>query len=222
VADLFGQGDFDVRFDWGPVGAKTARADVALVVDVLSFSTSVTVAVERGMKVYPHGWNGSRAQAFAAEHDAILATGQLEATRDGGRTAPSLSPAALRACTPIPRLVLPSPNGSTIAAALQREGTEVAVGCLRNAEAAAKWLASALDDGDSAAVVAAGERWRGDDSLRFALEDHLGAGAVLSHLVDLGFADRMSPESATAAQLLEAGREQLSNACTTALGHVSS
>lgn len=42
MADLFGQGDFHVRLDWGPVGAQATRADVTVVVDVLSFSTSVT------------------------------------------------------------------------------------------------------------------------------------------------------------------------------------
>jgi hypothetical protein len=35
VADLFGQGDFPVRLDWGPIGAVATRAEVAVVVDVL-------------------------------------------------------------------------------------------------------------------------------------------------------------------------------------------
>ncbi|MDP9822983.1 hypothetical protein [Nocardioides massiliensis] len=54
MADLFGQGEFGVRLDWGPTGAQATRADVAVVVDVLSFSTPVTVAVERGMRVFPY------------------------------------------------------------------------------------------------------------------------------------------------------------------------
>lgn len=209
VADLFGQGDVAVRLDWGPVGARATASDIAVVVDVLSFSTSVTVAIERGMRVYPYPWRGPRAKEFAAEHDAVLAVGRLEATTDGAVVAPSLSPAGLLVCAPVPRLVLPSPNGSTIAAGLQRGGATVTVACLRNAAAVATWLAAGLQDGRTVAVVAAGERWAYDDSLRPALEDHLGAGAVLSGLVALGYADLMSPEARAAAELFGAARDRL-------------
>nr|WP_253945715.1 2-phosphosulfolactate phosphatase [Nocardioides sp. zg-DK7169] len=135
--------------DWGPVGARVAGAEVAVVVDVLSFSTSVCVAVERGMRVFPYRWRGPDAEAFAREHDAVLAVGRLEATRDGGVPAPSLSPAGLLECEVRPRLVLPSPNGSTIADALRRTGAEVAVGCLRNARAVAEWLMPRIEAGRS-------------------------------------------------------------------------
>jgi 2-phosphosulfolactate phosphatase len=209
VADLFGQGDFGVRFDWGPVGARATDADVAVVVDVLSFSTSVTIAVERSMEVYPFRWNDARAEAFAVERGARLAVGRLEASRDGGPIAPSLSPAALLACAPVARLVLPSPNGSTIAALLRDGGATVVAGCLRNAAAVARWLAQALGAGRSVAVIAAGERWSQDDSLRPALEDNLGAGAILSRLVALGYGDRMSPEARSAAELFEVSLARL-------------
>lgn len=209
TADLYGQGDFDVRLDWGPVGATKTRADISVVVDVLSFSTSVTVAVERGMRVFPFRWKGEEAQAFAAQNNAVLAVGRLEATRSGPVPAPSLSPAALLVRETIPRLVLPSPNGSTIAEALRDTGTTVAVGCLRNAGAVAEWLAPAVEARCSVAVVAAGERWSDDDSLRPALEDHLGAGAILSRLVGLGYGDRLSPEAWAAVDLFDAGVEHL-------------
>lgn len=75
MADLYGQGDFRLRMDWGPVGAHAARADVSVVVDVLSFSTSVCIAVERGMRVYPYRWKGEQAETFACENDAVLAVG---------------------------------------------------------------------------------------------------------------------------------------------------
>ena len=83
-----------------------------------------------------------------------------------------------------PRLVLPSPNGSTIAAAAV--GTVVAAS-LRNATAVGRWL---LSQGYGTAtrpvaVIAAGEKWH-DGSLRPALEDALGAGAVLHHLRSAG------------------------------------
>lgn len=210
MADLFGQGDFDVRLEWGPVGARATQADVSVIVDVLSFSTSVTVAVERGMRVFPYRWRGAHAAEFAAQHDAVLAVGRLEATRDGAVTAPSLSPAGLLACEVVPRLVLPSPNGSTIAAALVDGESTVAVGCLRNARAVATWLGPAAESGRSIAVIAAGERWTYDDSLRPALEDHLGAGAILSALLALDHRVRFSPEATAAVELFDAAAGTLS------------
>src|SRR5690625_3927410 len=194
VADLFGQGGYDVRFEWGLAGARAVRADAAVVVDVLSFSTAVTIAVERGMTVFPYRWEDDGAEAYAVERDAVLAVGRGEELRLDGRPAPSLSPAALRACRPVERLVLPSRNGSTIAAELQEHGGRVAVGCLRNATATARWLAQALDAGRSVAVIAAGERWAQDGSLRPALEDHLAAGEILSGVIGRGHGERMSPE----------------------------
>lgn len=161
------------------------------------------------MRVFPYRWKGTQAEEFAAKNDAILAVGRLEATKAGAIVAPSLSPAGLLACEAIPRLVLPSPNGSTIAAALQEGDCTVAVGCLRNARAVAKWLAPAIDTGRSASVIAAGERWSYDDSLRPALEDHLGAGAILSELAALGYGDRLSPEARAAVELFDAGLDRL-------------
>jgi len=189
-----------------------------VIVDVLSFSTSVTVAVERGMRVFPYGWKGAQAEEFAAQHDAVLAVGRLEATTDGEVTAPSLSPAALLSCEMIPRLVLPSPNGSTIVAALLDGGSTVAVGCLRNAQAVAEWLVPAVKAGRSVAVIATGERWSYDDSLRPALEDHLGAGAILSALSALGHSDRLSPEASAAAELFDASVVRLSERMHSCVG----
>ena len=52
------QPDHQVRLEWGPTGAMAlARAvDVAVVVDVLSFTTTVTVAVDRGITFFPYRW----------------------------------------------------------------------------------------------------------------------------------------------------------------------
>jgi 2-phosphosulfolactate phosphatase len=105
--------------------------------------------------------------------------------------------------------VLPSPNGSTIAAALRDAGAAVMIGCLRNATAAADRLAPELDRGRSVVVVAAGERWDRDGSLRPALEDHLGAGAVLSALARLGYLAAMSPEACAALAVFRAAESHL-------------
>jgi 2-phosphosulfolactate phosphatase len=179
-----------VRFDWGPTGAAaiSAGADVAVVVDVLSFTTTLTVAVERGVTVLPFAWKDERAAAYADERGATLAVGRLEARQLGG-SAVSLSPADLSTVTGVDRLVLPSPNGSTICARLASGGSTVVGACLRNRTAVAVHLHGA----GRVAVVAAGERWP-DGSLRPCAEDLWGAGAVLAALVDLGV-DDLSPEA---------------------------
>jgi 2-phosphosulfolactate phosphatase len=171
------QDGYLVRCEWGPVGAARIGGAAALViVDVLSFTTSVSVLVERGTSVYPCAWRDARARTLAQEHQAELAVGRREVTD----TQPwSLSPAALRRAPAAPRLVLPSPNGSTIAAAAA--GVVVAAS-LRNAAAVGRWLRDRGYGTDQAvAVIPAGERWP-DGSLRPALEDLLGAGAVLCAL----------------------------------------
>ena len=203
MPEAHSQERFQVGLEWGLAGAQASRAAVAVVVDVLSFSTAVCIAVERGMHVFPYAWRGSEAEVFASRHDAVLAVGRLEATSAGAPTAPSLSPAGLLVCPPVPRLVLPSPNGSTIAATLQAGDATVLIGCLRNATAVADRLASNLDRGETMVVVAAGERWASDGSLRPALEDHLGAGAVLSALAELGYRPAMSPEASAAVALFQ-------------------
>jgi 2-phosphosulfolactate phosphatase len=183
LGDAFGQFDGDVRFEWGPTGATRLGDDAAclVVVDVLSFTTSVTVCVGRGMRVFPHRWDDAGAEAFAARHDAELAVRR----RDVSAEHPwSLSPAVLSTAPVTPRLVLPSPNGSTIAAG--GRGAVVAAS-LRNAGAVGGWLL-AHSYGTSShpvVVIASGERWP-DGSLRPALEDGLGAGAVIAHLESAG------------------------------------
>ena len=173
------QRGFGVRFDWGPTGAGRLApgSALAVVVDVLSFTTSVSVLVEAGTRVYPYPWQDGL--GFARHHGAALAVGRRAVTAE---TPWSLSPAALRRAPATPRLVLPSPNGSAIAAAIQDHCGLVA-GSLRNAGAVGRWLASCgVGTVDRPlTVVAAGERWP-DGSLRPALEDLLGAGAVIAAL----------------------------------------
>ncbi len=185
----------DVRFEWGPTGAAAIAAPVTVVVDVLSFTTTLTVAVERGMTVYPFRWRDERAAAYAEERAAVLAQGR--SLREGV----SLSPASVRAAEGVERLVLPSPNGSSIAFGLAETGATVVGASLRNASAVARWLAK--QDGP-VAVVAAGERWP-DDTLRPAVEDLWGAGAVIAGLVELG-ATGLSPEARVAEQAYRAAR----------------
>src|SRR5690348_1654332 len=221
------QVSYDVRFEWGPAGAAALApsSSCLVVVDVLSFSTSVTVAVEAGTRVYPCAWpagpaaesaaSAASAAEFARSHRAELAVGRraVSAARPW-----SLSPAALRRAPFVPRLVLPSPNGSAIcAAAAEGAGTggaegegavaaghagavTVIAGCLRNAAAVGRFLRGSPGP---VTIIAAGERWPGG-SLRPALEDLLGAGAILAALRGPAGLDSLSPEAEAARACFEA------------------
>jgi 2-phosphosulfolactate phosphatase len=84
--------------------------------------------------------------------------------------------------------------------ALAGTSDAVVAGSLRNAAAVARWaLERQADKGDrfTIALVAVGEN-RESGSLRFALEDLLGAGAIIDALASVGI-DYCSPEAAAAA-----------------------
>jgi 2-phosphosulfolactate phosphatase len=98
----------------------------------------------------------------------------------------------VRAC-PNERIVLPSPNGAALS--LQTGDTPTLTACLRNASAVAR---AAAGLGRHIAVIAAGERWP-SGSLRPALEDWLGAGAVVAALDG-----HRSPEADAACRSFEA------------------
>lgn len=181
-----------MSLEWGPVGARVLgdRCDVLVVVDVLSFSTAVSVAVARGVQVWPHP-GGADALRLARELGAELA-----GPRSAGAGA-SLSPASLGSLGAGSRLVLPSPNGSAICAAVSAglgQGLpSVVVGCLRTATAVARHLRGAAHVG----LVPAGERWS-DGSLRPAYEDLVGAGAIAARLIAQDAVVELSPDAEVA------------------------
>jgi 2-phosphosulfolactate phosphatase len=210
------QREHRVRFDWGAVGAAAVAgdADLVIVVDVLSFTTTLSVALDVGIAVVPSPPNEDAADQIARDLGAVLAVG-----RSGARPGQiSLSPASVRAASVRPeRLVLPSPNGSALARSLD-DGTDSCVGaCLRNAPAIATWVAARHDpERTTVALLAAGERWD-DGTLRPAVEDLWGAGAVVSGLADAGWSAR-SPE----ADLARAGYEAIRGRELEALGACAS
>lgn len=180
-----------VDLEWGLQGARHlgTGADAIVVVDVLSFCTSVTVACERGACVWPHP-GGEEAHALARSLEAVLA-----GTRSH-RGGPSLSPTSLLDLPSGSRLVLPSPNGGRIAYSLAAQPCRVFTGALRNASAVGRHLVDAVDI-DRVVIVPAGEQWP-DGSMRVAYEDLVGAGAIVSRMLTVDPAVALSAEAEAA------------------------
>lgn len=188
----FDQSEYDVRFEWGLSGVQALApvTDVMIIVDVLSFTTCVDIVVGRGGHVYPFTGKAESLPAFAYSRGAIFAApGRGHgAGKADIKPAFSLSPSSLIAIPEETRLVLPSPNGSTLS--LATGSVLTLAGCLRNAKAVAD---KAAQLGRRISVIAAGERWKQDRLLRPAVEDLIGAGAIITHLDG-----RRSPEAETA------------------------
>ncbi|MEX1092669.1 MAG: 2-phosphosulfolactate phosphatase [Acidimicrobiia bacterium] len=179
-----------------------ATADTIVLVDVLSFTTAVDIAtasgrpsflLASGATIFPFGFGDDNAADYAAEQKAVLA-----GSRDGDGF--SLSPSSLTRIDPGTRLVLPSPNGAELSLLAESLDRTVVAACLRNAGAVAKGLMSR----GTIAVIAAGERWD-DGSLRPAVEDLLGAGAVIASTP----AKSRSPEAEVAASAFLATESHL-------------
>jgi 2-phosphosulfolactate phosphatase len=164
-----------------------SEAAVLVIVDVLSFSTVVDVAVGRGAFILPYAGSAEEADEAAGAVSAILAHNRGTA---GARY--SLSPASVLDIPPGTRVLLPSPNGAALSLAAGQ--APVLTACLRNAKAVAE-QAIQTSEGGNIGVVPAGERWS-DGSLRPAIEDWLGAGAVIDALPLL-----LTPEARVARDL---------------------
>ena len=172
----YDQHDAEVRFEWGDNGLDALLAGgvrTIVIVDVLRFTTAVDVACGRGAAVTPWPVDDEGAAEEASRRGAVLVGGSM---RGGDTSQPSLSPVSLRNLQPTDHVLLPSPNGATLAHRAAAAGMTVLAGCLRNATAVAGAI-TAFPVG----VVAAGERWP-DGSLRLAVEDAWGAGAVIAAL----------------------------------------
>lgn len=186
MPSAFDQARYQVRFEWGVGGLdRLAPADVVVVVDVLRFSSTVADRVAAGERV---------------PLDAILGENAVpECDAAGGVYRRSL-------------------NGAAVAAHAAAGGATVLLGCLRNASAVA---AAVLAEQNrraartSIAVIAAGELTSRDPGapLRFAVEDLLGAGAVIDALGALGI-DHTSPESAAAGEAFRGLRGALRHLLT--------
>jgi 2-phosphosulfolactate phosphatase len=181
--DWYSQRGYRCRLEWGYRGAREAagRGDILVVVDTLRFSSAVATAIHHGVLIYPCAWaDDAEAIAHRVGGEAAIKP------REGIAPARfSLSPLSYWGAEPGTRVVLPSPNGATCS----RYGADVPflfVGTLLNARAVAAAVSQQLEGTDLCATfLACGERWRTaseDGELRIAMEDYLGAGAILAHV----------------------------------------
>jgi 2-phosphosulfolactate phosphatase len=178
-----GAGTPRVRLAWGRRGAHDAaeRGDILVVVDTLRFSTAATTAVHHGALIYPCATDEALYTALARRVGGEVALHHAAAPT---LTRFSLSPRSFLTVEPGLRVVLPSPNGSTCSQ-YGSGAPALFVGALVNAQAVARAVSHLLDGAShlNVTALACGERWRVPDeegALRFAVEDYLGAGAILS------------------------------------------
>jgi 2-phosphosulfolactate phosphatase len=175
---VFNQHPHRLRFEWGRCGVREAaeRGDVVVIVDVLRFSSCVAAAASRGASVYPC--------AFAGEADELAArVGGFVARAPGSPSRFALVP-TFSAAKPDEKIVLRTLNGAECTL-LASEAPRVIAGSLLNASTVGANMSKVVATGDlGVTVVACGERLTnpaaGDEEMRFAIEDYLGAGAILS------------------------------------------
>ena len=191
---IFNQSEFDLRCEWGHKGINqlASISDVVIIVDVLSFSTAVEIATNNGAIIFPYQWKDISANDYAKSIKAELATKRTSTTGY------SLSPQSLIKISKGTKLVLPSPNGSSLT--LLTENKLTLAGCLRNCEAVARF---AQNYSARVTVIPAGEKWE-DGSLRPSLEDLIGAGAILSYL-----SGSLSPEAEAAVAVFKSFKNDL-------------
>jgi 2-phosphosulfolactate phosphatase len=188
------QRSFDIRFEWGMHGLQAlSECRTFIIVDILSFTTCVSIALARKATVFPYRWKGPTVQSFADEHQAVIAE-----MRDV-KGAHSLSPNSMMNILPGTRIVLPSPNGATLAIEAAELG-DVLVTSLRNRSAVAAYV-ERLET--PIGIIAAGEQWP-NGYMRVAYEDFIGAGAVITKLKGT-----ISPEAQAAANAFESAANHL-------------
>lgn len=169
-----------INFEWGTHGVQqySAGSDVTVIVDVLSFSTCVDIVTANGAVLYPYSYKDGSAAEYAKSLNADLASH----TRN--TKVPSLSPVSLK------ESFRKFKNSLTITKRLRAfpfiRIKITLCACLRNFKAIGEYINSI---GGNVTVIAAGEKWP-DGSIRFAVEDFIGAGAVISVLVG-----SLSPEA---------------------------
>jgi 2-phosphosulfolactate phosphatase len=196
--------DREVHVEWGSTGAglAAARGDIVVVVDVLSFSTTLAVAVDRAFTCLVY--SGAEIERLGGPEaaGAALRARPLSKSRRVPPGHLSLSPESLLTAAPGQRVLFTSLNGAAAAGAAA-DAPALLVGGLRNASATAALVTRLLAEGvaERVTVVACGEQWSsvqaGVEGMRPSLEDWTGAGLICARLAEAGHT--LSAEAAAAA-----------------------
>jgi 2-phosphosulfolactate phosphatase len=183
------KGPGSCHLDWAADGLRFALRDgrIAVIADILRFSTAVTTAVANGFIIYP-----------VADQQEVVPLSRRVRGAAGGRSGEarfSLSPFGYLGAAGLSdkKVVLWSPNGAACAS-LVKPGDLAYIGCLLNARALAVHLERVCRKTKrGVTLIAAGEQQAFSDGQRilydvqsarrvFAVEDYLGCGAILSYL----------------------------------------
>lgn len=181
---MFDQSPYECRIEWGKRGAREAaeRGDITIIIDVLSFSSTVVSAVNKGAIIYPYPPNLD-GKLYAKKLGAEYILGRKEAAIIGR---PTLSPVSFNEQHANQKYVLSSLNGA-FCSWIATKVPALLIGSLLNFSAVAN-VANQLSEQTNAniTVIPCGELWNemreNEDGLRPSIEDYLGAGAVLSEL----------------------------------------
>ena len=179
IADL----NYRCRIDWGRRGARraAARGDIMVIVDVLSFSSMVATALHNNISIYPCTMKDDTVE-LARRIGGEAAVGRKDVPQKGRF---SLSPLTYSPGAAGSKVIVASPNGATCCR-FADQASYLFCGGLLNARSVAEEISRILTDSDLAVtIIACGEREKepGEDGpIRFAVEDYLGAGAILSEI----------------------------------------
>ena len=182
-----------VHLEWGVIGARQAaqRGDLVVVVDVLSFSTTLAVAVERGITSIVYSGEEIASMGGLTAAGERLGARPISSQRRAAPGELSLSPASLLTADRDQRVLFTSFNGALVVSAGQ-DAPGVYVIALRNATAGARLVAAAVREGLAARVtlIACGEQWTSvaaqDAGFRPSVEDWVGAGYIAAALAKEG------------------------------------
>ncbi|HTJ68269.1 MAG TPA: 2-phosphosulfolactate phosphatase [Actinospica sp.] len=196
--------DTSVHVEWGRTGATlaAARGDVVVVVDVLSFSTTLSIAAARDFTCLIY--SNAEIESLGGPATAAIRLGARPLSRsrkvEPGQV--SLSPASLLDAEPGQRVIFTSLNGASVVSAAEK-APALLIGSPRNATACAALAAQTMTAvrAGRVTVVACGEHWSSVDpavqGTRPAIEDWLGAGAICARMDHLGYS--LSAEARLAA-----------------------
>ncbi|WZY00032.1 2-phosphosulfolactate phosphatase [Bacillus sp. FSL W7-1360] len=176
---------------------------------MLSFSSTVVAALHNGAVIYPYPLHED-GKMYAQSIGATYLPGRSEAAKLG---VPTLSPVSFAREHCERRFVLSSLNGAHCAW-IAKQVPKLVIGSLLNAAAVASYCNKLQEEiNRPITVVSCGERWDDaraeENNMRPAIEDALGAGAILQ-----GLAGSKSPEAQVCIASFGGCRNELSELVT--------